>query len=222
VKTVEKIAPHKFEAYIFDFDGVVVDTEKYHFASWNKAFSQYGAVLSYADYVPLKSTGKDVIIGAAERKCGLKFTDAQKAEIYRIKKAEFAAAAVGISEADMIRGVKELLCALRRLPVKTAVASSASTTKELMKRLDLDGYFDVALDGNANIKKKPAPDIFLAAAEALGVRPEKCVVFEDSAAGIDAAVAAGMAVVAVGIESDKALACISDFTRDNTEFIYHS
>ena len=92
------------------------------------------------------------------------------------------------------------------------MASSSSTSSALAQRFDLSKHFEVIIDGNRKLPRKPAPDTFLLAAQLLGVEPKDCIVFEDSLAGIEAACNAGMPVVAVGgIRSDKAIAHIADF-----------
>lgn len=117
-----------------------------------------------------------------------------------------------LSEQDVVPGVRDFLSFLNTRQVKTAVASSSNTSSGLAARFDLSKHFGVIIDGNRKLPRKPAPDTFLLAAQMLGVEPADCIVFEDSLAGIDAAINAGMAVVAVGgIRSEKAILHIPDF-----------
>ena len=118
-----------------------------------------------------------------------------------------------IDKSLLIRGVEQFLIKLKNEGKKIAVASSASTTTELLKKVGLTKYFDVVADGNLGLPKKPDPAIFLKAAELLGVNPEKCLVFEDSPAGLKAAENAKMTFVAVGTKSEKAVLEIKDFTE---------
>ena len=111
----------------------------------------------------------------------------------------------------MINGAAELLARLDKDMIKTAVASSASTTRSTINKLGLDSYFAAVVDGNDGYAKKPAPDVFLAAAKAVNASPTRCIAFEDSAAGIEAALACGMTVVAVGgIKHKDALLCLPE------------
>lgn len=203
-----------FKGCIFDFDGVIIDTEKYHYLGWKKAFEFLGVDLSESEYLPLKSTGRDYIIKYAEGKVQRTFKEDEKSEALRIKDELFDKLLEQLSEKDFIAGVKDFLGCLQNKALRVAVASSSITTTELINRFSLGKLFDEILDGNVKLPKKPAPDVFLEAAKRLGVKPEECIVFEDSLAGIDAAVNAGIAVVAIGeIQSDKALFCLKDFTE---------
>ena len=112
----------------------------------------------------------------------------------------------------LINGVEEFLIKLKKEDKKIAVASSASTTTELLKKVGLTKYFDVVVDGNLGLPKKPDPAVFLKAAELLKVEAKDCLVFEDSIAGLKACENADMAFVAVGAKCDKAILEIKDFT----------
>ncbi len=202
-----------FDAYIFDFDGVVADTEKLHFASWNKGFGILGDFLTEEEYLPLKSTGRKHIVDTFAKKIGRKISDEECLEICRIKDEYFKNLCKSIDKSLLIDGVEDFLARLKNMGVKIAVASSASTTTELLNKVELTNYFDVVADGNLGLPKKPDPAIFLKAAELLGVNPEKCLVFEDSPAGLKAAENANMAFVAVGAKSEKAILEIENFTE---------
>ena len=147
-----------------------------------------------------------------EEKCGKKFTDEQRCELLKIKDDDFKKAVSNISKNDMIAGAEEFLQRLKCAQIKTGVASSSKTAKELINKLSLNDMFGVMLDGQTDLPKKPLPDIFLKVMKMLGVEPATCLVFEDSPSGIEAAVNAGATVIAVGgIEDTRAVACIDDF-----------
>lgn len=209
---------HNFSACIFDFDGVIVDTEKFHYLAWNKAFNSIGVSLTPDEYNPLKSTGRLNILAFIEKKVGFKLTDKQKSEINRIKDETFSYLIAQINENDMIAGACKFLQCLKSNFVKTGVASSSKTTKNIIEKLNLTGLFDVVIDGQANLLKKPAPDIFLAVMNNLGVVPQSCLIFEDSLSGIESALKTGAAVIAVGgLKDARALLCIDDLTIFNAE-----
>lgn len=203
-----------YRGVIFDFDGVVADTERYHFAAWNRAAEVAGTRLAWQEYLPLKSTGRGHIIGAIEKKAGTALTPEQWERMARIKAEVFRREIAGLSRKDIIPGIPAFLDALQAWGIPAAVASSSVTTAELARKLGLAERFAAVIDGNSGLPRKPEPDLFLAAAGALALAPEDCLVFEDSLAGVEAAVRAGMGVVAVGgIRPEGALAWAEDFTE---------
>ena len=210
--------PKKLKGFIFDFDGVVVDTEKYHYLSWVAAASHVGYDLSWQEYLPLKSTGNTEITQYLCDHSGKEVSDELFQTMRNTKLEEFDRLVADLSEKDVLPGIRDFLTWLNGQNVRTAVASSSNTSSGLAKRFGLDKHFQAIIDGNMKLPRKPAPDTFLLAAKMLGVDPADCIVFEDSLAGIGAAVNAGMPVVAVGgIRSEHAIAHIDDF-RDIRQF----
>ncbi|MBR3988591.1 MAG: HAD-IA family hydrolase [Clostridia bacterium] len=205
---------NKYKAFIFDFDGVVMDTESLHFKAWNKGFSLLGNTLTEKEYLPLKSTGRKHIVNTFSHKIGREITEEETLEICKIKDDYFKELCKNIDKNLLIKGIEDFLIKLKSENKKIAVASSASTTTELLKKVGLTKYFDVVADGNLGLPKKPDPAVFLKAASLLGVDAKDCLVFEDSLAGLKAAENAKMDFVAVsGIKSEKAVLEIEDFTE---------
>lgn len=203
-----------YQAFIFDFDGVIMDTESLHFKAWNKGFKVLGDSLTEEEYLPLKSTGRKHIVNTFSQKIGREISEAESLEICKIKDDYFKELCKSINKSLLIKGVEDFLIRLKDKGVKIAVASSASTTTELLSKVGLTKYFSVVADGNLGLPKKPDPAIFLKAASLLGVDAKDCLVFEDSPAGLKAAKNAGMDFVAVsGIKSEKAILEIMDFTE---------
>ena len=203
-----------FKGVIFDFDGVVVDTETYHYRSWRKAAELVGYPLTWEEYLPLKSTGLSTIANYICDHSGREVSQEIRDAVADTKLQVFNELVEELSEKDIIPGVQEFLTALQDRQVRAAVASSSRTSGALAQRFDLSQYFRVLIDGNRKLPRKPAPDTFLLAAKLLGVDPADCIVFEDSLAGIEAARNAGMPVIAVGgIRSELAMGHIQDFRQ---------
>ena len=207
------------QGFIFDFDGVVVDTEKYHYLSWVAAAQHVGYQLGWEEYLPLKSTGNTEITQYLCDHSGKEVSAELFEKMRQTKLEEFDRLVADLSEKDVLPGIRNFLTRLNAKNVPLAVASSSNTSSGLAARFDLSKHFAAIIDGNRKLPRKPAPDTFLLAAKMLGVEPARCIVFEDSLAGIEAAANAGMPVVAVGgIRSDKAIAHIADFSQIETLF----
>lgn len=180
---------------IFDMDGTMVDNTPYHFKSWQTLFKKYDkGDLTEQTYkgeisgTPIIDTISRIFAEADTDKRQLLLKE--KEELYRELYAPFI---------GPINGLENLLIELKVAGVKLAIASSA-TVEDIdfvLSHVKVGQYFDAIIDGNRVSKGKPNPQIFLKAAADLGMRPEDCIVFEDSIAGITAGNAAGMKVVAI-------------------------
>ena len=201
-----------YDSLIFDFDGVILDTEKYHYLAWKKAFAKVGYELSEEEYAPLKSMGRVKTIKHLEEKLNTTFDENLKEELITIKADTFEEGIKNLSEDDILPGLKDFLESLKNKNKKLAVASSSQTCKELLAKYDLDQYFDVVLDGNTKCEKKPSPVIFLEAKRLLG--GNNCLVFEDSQVGVLAAKNANMDVISIGaLNTEDAILRLRSFTN---------
>lgn len=204
--------PHGYQAVIFDFDGVIMDTERYHYLAWNEAAAEFGLRFSEEEYFPLRSTGRPYIASVLEKKRKKAFSEEERERLFANKQAAYEALIAGLSERDFIGGAVEFLRLLSGAGMRTAIASSGTLSSVMVARYSLERYFTAILGASDALAKKPAPDIFLAAAERLHVPARECLVFEDSPAGIEAAGAAGMEAIAVGgLKTDACILCIRDF-----------
>lgn len=202
----------EFDGVIFDFDGVIMDTEKYHYLAWKEAFKEITYDFSEEEYYPLRSTGRTYIINYIQEKLGIILSKEQIDIMLNIKSNVFDKEIKKLSKNDLIKGVRNFLDYLYDKKVPMAVASSSKTVKNLLNIYDLDKYFKVVLDGNTSFKKKPAPDIFLEAKRLLGL--EKPLVFEDSKVGVEAAISANMTCVAIGgLKAEEAALELKDFEK---------
>lgn len=183
-------------AAIFDMDGTLIDNTSYHYKSWQALFRKYGkGTLSKKTYyteisgVPIMETLKR-LFGTDHDEAGLKKLLVEKEEFYRKEYAPYLVA---------INGLESFLSNLKDIGVKMAIATSATLEDIdfILKKVPIRNDFDQIVNSSMVSKPKPNPQIFLKAAEKLNMPPERCVVFEDSLAGITAANAAGMKVVGI-------------------------
>lgn len=183
-------------AVIFDLDGVLVDTAELHFRAWGRLAEELG--------VPFDRTDNEALRGVDRRESYFRLRrrrDVGEAEISEHtarKNTYYQQLIESLSPADALVGTGELLARLREAGVAVAVASSSRNAPRVLQKIGLSEAFGVIVDGNDLAAAKPDPQIFLLAAERLAVSPDDCVVVEDAAAGVTAALAAGMAVVGIG------------------------
>lgn len=189
------------KACLFDLDGVLVDTAKYHFLAWKRLAEELNITFTEHDNERLKGVSRmrslDIIleIGNVTLEEGQKLTLADK------KNEWYKEYIMKMDESEILSGVANFLSYLKEKKVRIALGSASKNSPIILERTGLAGYFDEIVDGNDVTTAKPDPEVFLLGAERLGVKPEDCIVFEDAQAGIEAAKAAGMRVVAVGLES---------------------
>jgi beta-phosphoglucomutase len=186
--------PIEPRAVIWDVDGTLVDTAELHFASWVRLAGEMGRPFSRDDFAATFGRRNPEIIRFLFRQ---EFSDAEVLEIGERKETYYRAAAE--QGVRLLPGVREMLAGLHARGVRQAVGSSAPRGNlDLILRLtDSRQYFDVIVGMEDTQRGKPDPQVFLVAAEKLGVPPRRCVVFEDAVAGVEAAKAGGMMCVAV-------------------------
>lgn len=202
-----------YDGVIFDFDGVILDTEKYHFIAWNEAFAKYDVQFTPEEYDGLKSTGRENIIKHIIEKYNLKLSSEEKDSIAKEKGEIYSNLTKDLNKSDFVLHVLEYLAFLKKNFVKIGIASSGKSTRLLLDQFGLSDYFDVIIDGNATLNKKPDPAVFLEAARIMNVSPERCLVFEDAPVGITAAKNGGFDVVYVGSNQIDGIANIKDFSE---------
>ncbi|WP_342645753.1 HAD family phosphatase [Mucilaginibacter sp. CSA2-8R] len=183
-------------AAIFDMDGTLVDNNPYHYQAWKELFDQYNRIEVTPDLFNEKISGVPGMV-TMRNFFGDDYDEEQMKAIFQEKTIRYRE----IYEPSMapISGLERLLQELKNAGVKLAVASSATTSNIdfVLNNLSMKSMFDVIVDGLRVSKPKPNPQIFLKAADDLGIKPEHCIVFEDSLSGIKAANAAGMKVIGI-------------------------
>lgn len=183
---------------IFDLDGVIVDTSKYHYLAWKKIADDLGFAFTEAHNEGLKGISRmeslDVLLGVG----GITLPQAQKERLASEKNEIYLQYVMKITKDNLLEGVCDCLTQLRRSGCKIALGSASKNAKTVLHLLEIENLFDVVVDGTDTSKTKPDPEVFVLAAQRAGVLPADCVVFEDSVAGIEAALAGGMGVVGIG------------------------
>ena len=187
------------KAVIFDLDGVLVTTDELHFKAWKQLADELGIEnFTKADNARQRGVSRMASLEVLLEKTDRKFSDAEKAMLAEKKNDMYVKALSGLSRADVLPGVFEFIEYIRSKGIKAAVGSASKNTPLILEKTELADKFDAVSCGLDTSKSKPDPEVFLIAAKKLGTPPEECIVIEDSDAGIEAAKAGGMYVLAVG------------------------
>ncbi|MCX7771695.1 MAG: beta-phosphoglucomutase [Clostridia bacterium] len=192
------------KAALFDLDGVIVDTAKYHYLAWQRLAKELGFVFTEKDNERLKGVSRMRSLEILLEVGGLtgKFSEQEMNDMAARKNDWYVAYISKMDESEILPGTVECLKGFRALGVKTALGSASKNAMLILNNLKLTPYFDAIIDGTKTSKAKPDPEVFLLGAKAVAIEPENCVVFEDAQAGIEAAKSAGMKAVAVGKPED--------------------
>ena len=188
----------QLRAVIFDLDGVITDTAEYHFRGWKRLADEEGLRFDRTINERLRGVTRraslEIILAENQRTVSEPALEAMMAR----KNRYYVDMLDEITPADLLPGAMRLLEELRSAGIKVALGSASKNAPQVLARLGIAGLLDVIADGQSVARGKPAPDLFLFAAEQLGVAPAACAVVEDAAAGIDAALAAGMWAIGLG------------------------
>lgn len=185
---------------IFDLDGVLVDTARYHYLAWAELARTLGFAFTPSEGEAVKGVSRMAALDIVLRAGGLegRFTPEEKTRLAAEKNARYLALVAGMTASEVLPGVAPFLRELRGRGVKVALGSASKNAGVVLDRCGLRSLFDAVADGTLVTKAKPDPEVFLRGAELAGEAPARCVVFEDAAAGIEAAARAGMRSVGVG------------------------
>ncbi len=186
------------KACIFDLDGVIVDTAKFHYLAWKRLASDLDIAFTEHDNERLKGvsrmTSLEIILDLGGRKLTLK----EKEKLAATKNDWYVEYISRMTPEDILPGSLEFIESLRRKKIKIALGSASRNTPLILDRVGMKNVFDAVADGNIIHKAKPDPEVFLKAAEMIDVERERCVVFEDASAGVKAALNAGMICIGIG------------------------
>ncbi len=204
---------NRLEACLFDLDGVIVDTAKYHFIAWRRLSEELVVPFDESDNERLKGRSRVDSLEYILRKGSLELDNDTKVKLMDRKNAWYLDQVKQMTPAELAPGVVELMDELRAAGVKVGLGSSSRNAPLILDLCAIADRFDVVVDGNSITFSKPDPEVFLKGADALQVTPANTVVFEDAASGVEAAVNGGFKVIGVGSPDSLQSAdfVISDF-----------
>lgn len=186
------------KAFIFDLDGVIVDTAKYHFKAWRRLANSLGFDFDEAKNEELKGVSRMDSLDRILSWGGIELTLEEKIEKAAQKNDWYRAFIKHMTPGEILEGVTPFLNACKSSGIRTAVGSASKNTPTILAQIGLADFFDTVVDGNMTSRSKPDPQVFQLGAEAMEVRPSESVVFEDAVSGIDAAIAGGFHAVGIG------------------------
>lgn len=207
--------------FIFDLDGVIVDTAKYHYLAWKKLANELGFIFTKEQ--------NELFKGVSRKRCleilleiGNISANQEQFDTWMVdKNIDYLAYIEKMDASEILPNVPKVLEFLKSRNIPIALGSASKNARPILEKVGLFSYFDSIVDGNNVTKAKPDPEVFLIAAKNLGVAPERCVVFEDAVAGIQAANAAHMVSIGIGEKEVlfEAKYNFKDFTEMDIDFL---
>jgi alpha,alpha-trehalose phosphorylase len=207
------------KAVIFDLDGVIVSTDEFHFQAWKQLADAEGIPFTRTDNERLRGVSRMESLEILLEKAARAYSADEKHAMAERKNTIYRESLSQLSPADILPGVLSLLDTLRARGIKIAIGSSSKNAGAILKAIGLHDMFDAVVDGTHIQRSKPDPEVFTLAGMRVNVPPQQCLVVEDAAAGVDAGLAAGMHVLAVGsaVTHPRASLRAADLTRITVE-----
>lgn len=187
--------------FLFDLDGVIVDTAKYHFLAWKRLAEELDAKFTIEDNELLKGVSRMRSLQIILDLNKLEISEERKLELATKKNEWYVEYILKMGADEILPGTIDFLEATKAAGIKIALGSASKNAQTILDRLEITDYFDAIISGNEVSKAKPDPEVFLLGAKSIGVDPADCVVFEDAQAGVEAAKNAGMKCIGIGEES---------------------
>lgn len=187
-----------YKGLLFDLDGVIVDTAKYHFLAWKQLADELGINFTIEDNERLKGVSRMASFEIILEIGGRTMTQEEKEANCAKKNAIYVDYIKKLDKSEILPGVETFLTDARAKGYKTALGSASKNSRLILERLEITGLFDEIIDGTRVSKAKPDPEVFVKGAESLGLAERDCIVFEDAVAGVQAAHNGCMKAVGVG------------------------
>lgn len=186
-------------ACIFDLDGVIVDTAKYHYQAWLKLAIKLGLPFNEEENEKMKGISRmdslEMMLKLGDRA----YSDIDKQKYCAAKNTWYLDLVSDMDKSEILPGIVEFIDHLKKENIKIALGSASKNARRILTLVELTESFDEIVDGNDVIMSKPDPEVFLKGAKLLGTKPNETIVFEDSAKGIDAAIAGAFRTVGIGV-----------------------
>lgn len=186
------------KACIFDLDGVVVDTAKYHYLAWKRLANELGFDFTQHDNERLKGVSRLDSLNILLEIGGLTITHEEKLAFAEKKNSWYTEYIDKMTPDEVLPGALDFFRLIKSIGIKMALGSASKNAGYILQKTNLTHWFDVIVDGTKTSKAKPDPEVFLLGAKGLNIPPNECVVFEDAEAGVEAALNAGMFCVGIG------------------------
>lgn len=209
------------KGFIFDLDGVIVDTAKYHFLAWSKLAETVGVSFSEDQNEQLKGVSRVRSLEKILEWGNVKISEDRFMELMARKNDDYLAYISNMNEDEILPEVPRVLNFLKSLNQRISLGSASKNARAILKEVGLLNSFEVIVDGTNVSKAKPNPEVFLRAAEQMKVDPKSCIVFEDAVAGVKAANTAGMLSIGIGRSAilHEADYVFNDFTEIPDAFL---
>lgn len=205
-----------YKAVIFDLDGVITDTAHYHYLAWKRLAEQVGVPFDEVFNERLKGVDRMGSLNLILAQGNLSYTEEEKVALATQKNTHYQELISTMSPEDLLPGAVEALDRVREAGLKIGLASVSRNALTVLTSLGITDKFDYIVDASTIARGKPDPEIFLTAAERLGVKPEECLGVEDAVAGVQSIKSAGMYAVGVGdpavlTEADRVIPSLQEF-----------
>lgn len=209
------------KAFIFDLDGVIVDTAKFHFLAWRKLANDLGFDFTKEQNEQLKGVSRVESLKKILKWGNMELPEEEFKRQMALKNENYLSYVDEMEEDEILPGVPKVLNYLKEKNIPIALGSASKNARAILKKINLYDTFDAIVDGTDVSKAKPDPEVFLIAAEKMGKKPENCVVFEDSVAGVKAANIGKMTSIGIGEKEvlHEADYVFPDFTEIEIDFI---
>lgn len=192
----------EIKACLFDLDGVIVDTAKFHYLAWKRLCNELGFDFSKEENEELKGISRAESLDILLEKGGVSVSDKKKEELMTRKNEWYLEYVNQMDSDETLPGAVDFIKEVRESGRKVGLGSSSKNALKILEALSILDLFDAVIDGTKVSRGKPDPQTFLLGAEALKSHPSECVVFEDAAAGVEAALAGGMYIIGIGEEKN--------------------